>query len=88
MFFYINFDKAMNNSGLTNTKLSEILNNEYSFNISKESIGKYRKGTRTPEPQFIYFISKILPSKSFALHGFGRSKTTNSLSKCAQASIA
>ena len=59
MFFYINFDKAMNNSGLTNTKLSEILNNEYSFNISKESIGKYRKGTRTPEPQFIYFISKI-----------------------------
>jgi SOS-response transcriptional repressor LexA len=50
----------MNKAGLTNIKLSEILSEKYSFNISKESIQKYRKGTRTPEPQFIYFVSKIL----------------------------
>lgn len=50
----------MQEKKMTNVALSQILENEYSYKISKESIGKYRKGDRTPEPKFIEFISKIL----------------------------
>lgn len=74
MFFYINFDKAMNRVGLTNIRLSEILKDEYSFIISKESIQKYRKGTRTPEPQFIFYVSQILDVSADYLVGLEEKK--------------
>ena len=58
--FSKNFDYLMKKENITNKKLAEMLDNFYSFKISKESIAKYRRGERTPNPDFIKYVSYIL----------------------------
>lgn len=50
----------MKSLNITNKQLSEILKTQYNYQISKESIGKYRQGARTPNPTFIELSAKVL----------------------------
>lgn len=53
-------DFLIKESKMTNAKLSSELEKRFGYIISKESISKYRNGTRTPDPLFIKNILKIL----------------------------
>lgn len=53
-------DELMREKKMTNTAMSEILLDAYDYKISRESIGKYRKNERTPEPTLIKYFSDIL----------------------------
>ena len=53
-------DLVMKEKKITNKAMAEKLENTYGYKISKESIGKYRNNTRTPEPLLIKFFSDIL----------------------------
>jgi hypothetical protein len=56
-------DALLNNAKMTSAKLSSVLYNAYGYKISKESITKYRDGTRTPKPDFIEMVLKITGTK-------------------------
>ncbi|RXK03807.1 hypothetical protein CRV02_01020 [Arcobacter sp. CECT 8989] len=58
--FHIFLDKALSDRKITNPFLSNILIENYGYKISKESLAKYRNGTRTPEPQLISHIANYL----------------------------
>jgi repressor LexA len=57
--FYKRLDEIMKSTGYTNIEFSELLKNRYEISLSKESIGKYRNGSRTPSPDFIEAILEI-----------------------------
>jgi repressor LexA len=59
MEFHERLNLAIRESGITNKRLSEMLNDDYNIVISKESIGKYRNGQRTPSPAFIKAVTEI-----------------------------
>jgi len=69
MKFFEKLDRAISESGFTNKSLSEYLLEKYDFKISKESIAKYRNGTRTPSPEFIEIILEVLQIEAGALIG-------------------
>ena len=69
MSFDEKFNFVMRDSKTTNLKLSTILEERYNYKIGKDSIGKYRRGERTPSPEFIKFASKILNISSDYLLG-------------------
>lgn len=52
-------DALLRKNHIRNNWLSEKLLDDYGYEISKESIGKYRNGHRTPEPLFIELVLKI-----------------------------
>ena len=54
------FDKIMKKQGITNAILAERITKEFGRKISKESISKYRKGDRTPDPSMISYIANAL----------------------------
>lgn len=54
------FDGLMRESGITNKDLAEKISDDFGRKISKESIAKYRKGDRTPDPEMISMIAKAL----------------------------
>ncbi len=58
--FHIFLDKALSDRKITNPFLSNILIENYGYKISKESLAKYRNGTRTPEPLLISHIADYL----------------------------
>lgn len=53
-------DLIMKEKKITNKAMSEMLDNQYNYSISKESIAKYRNNSRTPEPTLIKYFSDIL----------------------------
>lgn len=60
MSFGVVFDEKMNvDKKYTNVSLSKFAKDR-GYKISPESIGKYRKGTRTPDPAFLPIISEYL----------------------------
>jgi len=59
MTFAEKLDEAIAKSGYNNRTLAEELTS-LGKKISKESIGKYRNGTRTPDPETINLIAQIL----------------------------
>jgi SOS-response transcriptional repressor LexA len=65
--FHIKLDKLLKKNNLTNVQLSKELLNRFDYKISKESIGKYRKGERTPSPEFIDYVLKFTNSSSSEL---------------------
>ena len=60
MGFDKTFNTVMKSEKITNDNLSKLLEERYGYKIGKDSIGKYRRGERTPNPEFIKFASKIL----------------------------
>jgi len=59
MEFSQRLKKVIKDSGLNNEALSQKLKDEYGFIISKESIAKYKNGSRTPSPEFIENVLKL-----------------------------
>ena len=66
-------DTLLRKNSITNIKLSQDLENKFGYKISKESIGKYRKGERTPSPEFIDFVLKLTNSDASSLFGEAKS---------------
>ncbi|MDR0666837.1 MAG: hypothetical protein LBF71_05445 [Campylobacteraceae bacterium] len=56
-------DALLTNTKMTSAKLAETLYNAYEYKISKESITKYRDGSRTPKPDFIEMVLKVTNTK-------------------------
>jgi len=52
-------DTLLKQNSLTSVKLSEELKSKFGYTISKESISKYRKGERTPSPEFINLVLQL-----------------------------
>lgn len=67
-------DTLLRKNSITNIKLSQDLESKFGYKISKESIGKYRKGERTPSPEFIDFVLKLTNSDASSL--FGETKSS------------
>lgn len=71
--FKMGFNKRLNEviqgSGFTNLLLSETLESRYGIKISKESIAKYRNGSRTPSPDFVEAIIDLLNADASYLMG-------------------
>ena len=68
MEFSVNFDELMRKRKVTSKALSITLE-KMGYKISPESISKYRRGERTPNPEFIKLVTKILKTDSNALLG-------------------
>lgn len=56
--FAENFNKILKDAGITNKALAEYITDN-GRKISKESIAKYRDGTRTPDPDIISFAAEM-----------------------------
>jgi phage repressor protein C with HTH and peptisase S24 domain len=64
MEFSQRLKKIINDSGFNNEALSQKLKDEFGFKISKESIAKYKNGSRTPSPEFIENVLKLTGAKA------------------------
>jgi phage repressor protein C with HTH and peptisase S24 domain len=64
--FAQNFDKSISDKGFTSKDIAQMIT-DLGRKISKESIAKYRKGERTPDPELISLASKALdiPEQDF-----------------------
>jgi len=56
--FAENFNKVLKDAGITNKALAEYITDN-GRKISKESIAKYRDGSRTPDPDIISFAAEM-----------------------------
>jgi len=56
--FSLNFNNVLSEKGITSTALAEFITNR-GRKISKESIAKYRNGSRTPDPEIISFAAQM-----------------------------
>ena len=56
--FYENFNRVLKEKGITNKRLAEFIT-ESGRKISKESIAKYRDGSRTPDPDVISLSAEL-----------------------------
>jgi phage repressor protein C with HTH and peptisase S24 domain len=65
--FSENFDRAIKEKGLTSKDVAEKISALGERSISKESIAKYRRGERTPDPVLISLASEVLdiPEQDF-----------------------
>lgn len=84
-------DLLLKKNSITNIKLSEELESKFGYKISKESIAKYRKGERTPSPDFIDFVLKLTNSDASSLFGENKSSVKSvpviSTASCGSAEI-
>ncbi|WP_086270084.1 LexA family protein [Campylobacter devanensis] len=68
--FASNLDNIIKKAGFSSSEsFSTFLSEQFSYNISKESITKYRNGTRTPDPKFIEIVLKATGEDASALFG-------------------
>lgn len=68
--FASNLDTIIKKAGFSSSEsFSTFLSEQFSYKISKESITKYRNGTRTPDPEFIEMVLKATGEDASALFG-------------------
>jgi len=74
--FSLNFNNVLSEKGITSKDLAEFITNR-GRKISKESIAKYRDGSRTPDPEIISFAAQMaqVDEQSF----FGKMKYNTAL---------
>jgi len=74
--FSLNFHNVLSEKGIKNKDLAEFITNR-GRKISKESIAKYRDGSRTPDPEIISFAAQMaqVDEQSF----FGKMKYNTSI---------
>ncbi|OCR99230.1 hypothetical protein A9K75_07850 [Campylobacter fetus subsp. testudinum] len=68
--FASNLDAMIKKAGFPSSEsFSIFLDEQFAYKISKESITKYRNGTRTPDPEFIEIALKAMGEDASALFG-------------------